>query len=138
MLTLDPGTLIALIHGEISVADALASGVLALDGDREAVERFVGLFPLPEPAALPASRAAGFTSTAAGWGGEGAARWRSPATPAASVALRSTQRTSDQRFARSAARNAVALVRAQHEPSLTASREDGHPAGLPRIPTQRS
>jgi len=28
--------------------------VLALDGDREKVERFVGLFPLPEPALLPA------------------------------------------------------------------------------------
>ena len=53
ILTLDPGTLLALIHEEISVADALASGVLALDGDRAAVERFVGLFPLPEPAALP-------------------------------------------------------------------------------------
>ena len=26
VLTLDPGTLLALIHGEISVADALASG----------------------------------------------------------------------------------------------------------------
>jgi DNA-binding HxlR family transcriptional regulator len=54
ILTLDPGTLIALIHGHISVADALASGSLAIDGDREVVERFVGLFPLPEPAAVPA------------------------------------------------------------------------------------
>ena len=54
VLTLDPGTLIALIHGEISVADALASGALALEGDRAGVERFVGLFPLPEPAAVPA------------------------------------------------------------------------------------
>ena len=53
MLTLDPGTLLALIHGEISVADALDSGVLAIDGDRAMVERFVGLFPMPEPAALP-------------------------------------------------------------------------------------
>ena len=32
----------------------IASGELAIDGDREAVERFVGLFPLPEPAAVPA------------------------------------------------------------------------------------
>ena len=54
VLTLDPGTLLALIHGEISVEDALASGELAIDGDRELVERFVGLFPLPEPAAVPA------------------------------------------------------------------------------------
>jgi hypothetical protein len=36
------------------VERALASGDLAIDGDREAVERFVGLFPLPEPAAVPA------------------------------------------------------------------------------------
>ncbi len=54
VLTLDPGTLLALIHGRVSVADALASGELAIDGDRELVERFVGLFPLPEPAAVPA------------------------------------------------------------------------------------
>ena len=54
ILTLEPGSLIALIHGEISVADAVASGSLAIEGDREAVERFVGLFPLPEPAAVPA------------------------------------------------------------------------------------
>jgi putative sterol carrier protein len=54
VLTLDPGTLLALIHGEIPVAGALASGSLAIDGDREAVERFIGLFPLPEPAAVPA------------------------------------------------------------------------------------
>ena len=54
VLTLDPGTLLALIHGEISVEGALASGVLAIEGDRSKVERFVGLFPLPEPAAVPA------------------------------------------------------------------------------------
>lgn len=53
VLTLDPGTLLGLIHGEISVAEALDAGVLAIDGDRDKVERFVGLFPLPEPAALP-------------------------------------------------------------------------------------
>lgn len=54
VLTLDPGTLLGLIHGEMSVADALASGALAIDGDRSKVERFVGLFPLPMPAAVPA------------------------------------------------------------------------------------
>ena len=53
VLTLEPGTLLALIHGEISVDGALDSGALALDGDREAIERFVGLFPLPEPADVP-------------------------------------------------------------------------------------
>jgi DNA-binding HxlR family transcriptional regulator/putative sterol carrier protein len=50
VLTLDPGTLLGLIHGEVSVAAALDAGVLAIDGDRETVERFVGLFPLPDPA----------------------------------------------------------------------------------------
>jgi putative sterol carrier protein len=54
VLTLDPDTLLALIHGEVSVAAAVASGALAIDGDRAKVERFVGLFPLPEPAAVPA------------------------------------------------------------------------------------
>jgi DNA-binding HxlR family transcriptional regulator len=54
VLTLEPGTLLALIHGEVTVADALATGALAIDGDRAKVERFVGLFPLPEPAAVPA------------------------------------------------------------------------------------
>jgi DNA-binding HxlR family transcriptional regulator/putative sterol carrier protein len=54
VLMLDPGTLLALIHGHISVADALSSDDLAIDGDREVVERFVVLFPLPEPAAVPA------------------------------------------------------------------------------------
>jgi DNA-binding HxlR family transcriptional regulator/putative sterol carrier protein len=54
VLTLEPGTLLALIHGEVTVAGALASGALAIDGDRAKVERFVGLFPLPEPAAVPA------------------------------------------------------------------------------------
>jgi DNA-binding HxlR family transcriptional regulator/putative sterol carrier protein len=50
VLTLEPGTLLALIHNEISVADALDSGALVLEGDRGVVERFVGLFPMPEPA----------------------------------------------------------------------------------------
>jgi putative sterol carrier protein len=54
VLELDPRTLLALIHGEVAVEQAVANGDLAIDGDREAVERFVGLFPLPEPAAVPA------------------------------------------------------------------------------------
>jgi DNA-binding HxlR family transcriptional regulator/putative sterol carrier protein len=54
VLELEPRTLLALIHGEVTVEQALASGDLSIDGDREAVERFVGLFPLPEPAAVPA------------------------------------------------------------------------------------
>jgi DNA-binding HxlR family transcriptional regulator/putative sterol carrier protein len=54
VLELEPGTLLALIHGAVTVEQAVAAGDLAIDGDREAVERFVGLFPLPEPAAVPA------------------------------------------------------------------------------------
>ncbi len=47
----DPGTLLALIHGHRSVADARRTGDLAVEGDERVIERFVGLFPLPEPAA---------------------------------------------------------------------------------------
>jgi len=54
ILTLEPGTLLGLIHGAFSVAGAVASGVLVLQGDRAKVERFVGLFPMPEPALQPA------------------------------------------------------------------------------------
>jgi DNA-binding HxlR family transcriptional regulator/putative sterol carrier protein len=54
ILTLEPGTLLGLIHGAFSVAGAVASGVLVLEGDRAKVERFVGLFPMPEPALQPA------------------------------------------------------------------------------------
>jgi len=54
VLELEPRMLLALVHGEITVEEALESGDLAIDGDREAVRRFVGLFPLPEPAAVPA------------------------------------------------------------------------------------
>jgi len=54
VLELEPSTLLGLIHGRVGVEQAIASGELAVDGDREAVERFVGLFPLPEPAAVPA------------------------------------------------------------------------------------
>jgi hypothetical protein len=40
-------------HRVGTVDDAVASGALGLEGDRAVVERFVGLFPMPEPAALP-------------------------------------------------------------------------------------
>jgi len=46
----DPGTLLAVIHGRRELADALRSGDLEIEGDRQAVGRFVRLFPLPEPA----------------------------------------------------------------------------------------
>ncbi|MGI8594051.1 MAG: winged helix-turn-helix transcriptional regulator [Solirubrobacteraceae bacterium] len=45
----DPGTLIALAHRRLGLADAVRSGEVAIQGDVQAVERFVGLFTLPEP-----------------------------------------------------------------------------------------
>lgn len=46
----DPGTLAALVYGGRGLSEALRSGDLEIEGDRTAVERFLGLFPLPEPA----------------------------------------------------------------------------------------
>jgi DNA-binding HxlR family transcriptional regulator/putative sterol carrier protein len=46
----DAGTLLALAHRRRELADALGKGEIEIDGDRRAVERFLGLFPLPEPA----------------------------------------------------------------------------------------
>ncbi len=47
----DPGTLGAVLWGDRSLADAQRSGSLTIEGDRAAVERFLRLFPMPEPAA---------------------------------------------------------------------------------------
>ena len=46
----DPATMTALIYGDRQFADAIHSGDLKVEGDESAVERFLGLFPLPEPA----------------------------------------------------------------------------------------
>jgi DNA-binding HxlR family transcriptional regulator len=46
----DPGTLIAVLHGHRDLADARATGDIALTGDDEVAARFLGLFPLPQPA----------------------------------------------------------------------------------------
>jgi DNA-binding HxlR family transcriptional regulator len=48
----DAGTLAALIYDDRELDDTLSSGDLRFEGDREAVERFLALFPLPEPAAV--------------------------------------------------------------------------------------
>jgi DNA-binding HxlR family transcriptional regulator/putative sterol carrier protein len=48
----DAGTLAALVYDELELDDALSSGDLSIKGDRTAVERFLALFPLPEPAAV--------------------------------------------------------------------------------------
>jgi DNA-binding HxlR family transcriptional regulator/putative sterol carrier protein len=48
----DAGTLAALIYDDLELGDALSSGDLRINGDRAVVERFLALFPLPEPAAV--------------------------------------------------------------------------------------
>ena len=50
----DAGTLAALVYDELGLEDALSSGDLSIEGDREAAERLLALFPLPEPAAVGA------------------------------------------------------------------------------------
>ena len=47
----DPATLAALVYEGRSLEEALRSGEIKIEGEREAVERFLGLFPLPAPAA---------------------------------------------------------------------------------------
>src|SRR5215211_3299831 len=47
----DPVTLAALVYEGRELDEALRSGEIKLEGDRSAVERFLSLFPLPEPAA---------------------------------------------------------------------------------------
>jgi DNA-binding HxlR family transcriptional regulator/putative sterol carrier protein len=48
----DAGTLAGLVYDDLELGDALSSGDLRIKGDREAVERYLALFPLPEPAAV--------------------------------------------------------------------------------------
>ncbi len=47
----DPATLAALVYSGRQLAEAMRSGDIEIEGDESAVERFVDLFPLPEPAA---------------------------------------------------------------------------------------
>ena len=56
LIVTDPATLAAVLWLGRPLDDALASGEIAVEGDRDAVSRLVGLFPLPEPApsAVPA------------------------------------------------------------------------------------
>jgi DNA-binding HxlR family transcriptional regulator len=46
----DPSTLAALVYEGRSLDEALRSGDAEFSGDRQAIERFLGLFSLPEPA----------------------------------------------------------------------------------------
>jgi DNA-binding HxlR family transcriptional regulator len=47
----DAGTLAALVYGDRELAETTRSGDVKVGGDEGAVERFLGLFPLPGPAA---------------------------------------------------------------------------------------
>jgi DNA-binding HxlR family transcriptional regulator len=47
----DPDTIDAVLWGGRPLADAQRSGTMTINGDTAAVERFVRLFPMPEPAA---------------------------------------------------------------------------------------
>lgn len=46
----DPGTLAALVYDGRPLAEVLRSEDVKIEGDKSAVERFLGLFLLPEPA----------------------------------------------------------------------------------------
>jgi DNA-binding HxlR family transcriptional regulator len=50
----EPATLAALVYEGRPLAEALRSGEVKVEGDESAVERFLTLFPLPEPAATAA------------------------------------------------------------------------------------
>jgi alkyl sulfatase BDS1-like metallo-beta-lactamase superfamily hydrolase len=48
-----PSTMADVLWHERPLAEALRSGEVEIEGDREAVTRFLGLFPLPDPAPAP-------------------------------------------------------------------------------------
>ena len=50
----DAGTLAALVYQDLELDEALSYGDLSIQGDGELVERFLALFPLPEPAPIRA------------------------------------------------------------------------------------
>lgn len=53
-----PATLDDVIWNGRPVDDAIGAGDLSITGDRQVVERFVGLFPLPEPAPVASTAGA--------------------------------------------------------------------------------
>jgi hypothetical protein len=48
----DSATLAGLVYGDLSLTESQRSGDVKVEGDQVAVERFLTLFTLPEPAAL--------------------------------------------------------------------------------------
>ena len=49
VVTTDPGTLLAIAYGWRELQAAIDADEIAIDGDRELVEWFLGLFALPAP-----------------------------------------------------------------------------------------
>jgi DNA-binding HxlR family transcriptional regulator/putative sterol carrier protein len=45
----DPGTLAALLTGQLQLEDALGSGAAHIGGSKKEIRRFLSLFPMPEP-----------------------------------------------------------------------------------------
>jgi DNA-binding HxlR family transcriptional regulator/putative sterol carrier protein len=52
----DAATLAAVVYGGRQLEESLRAGDIEIEGDESAVERFVCLFPLPEPAATTVGR----------------------------------------------------------------------------------
>jgi putative sterol carrier protein len=48
----DPGTLAAVLTGQLPLDEALKSGALAIEGGKRAIRSFLRLFPMPEPCRL--------------------------------------------------------------------------------------
>jgi DNA-binding HxlR family transcriptional regulator/putative sterol carrier protein len=46
----DSNTLAGSVYGPVALAEAIRSGAIRIEGDESAVERFLTLFPLPDPA----------------------------------------------------------------------------------------
>lgn len=49
----DAATMAEVLWHDRPLAEAMRSGEIEIEGDRQAVRRFLGLFPLPDPVALP-------------------------------------------------------------------------------------
>jgi DNA-binding HxlR family transcriptional regulator len=54
VVTTDHGTMLALAHRRLELDEAETAGDISIEGDRDAVARFFGLFVLPEPALIEA------------------------------------------------------------------------------------
>ena len=50
----DAGALAAILAGQLALADAIAAGSARVEGGKQAAERFLRLFPMPEPSACAA------------------------------------------------------------------------------------